>query len=663
MRRLWLLVLLALVGGAPAFAQSTTVSGTITDAGSQVWFGGTIQFRFRPADSNPTAQYIWNGAPFSSSSTFPSSPLQLNGSGAFSGLSIPSNTSIAPANSTWTVTVCPAATVANCYTKNLTITGGTQDISSQVIPPAVVVNLSVPLIGALAYTDNEVQGAPPGTDYFNVTDNRLHVCLFAGFPPCSWFVLNGGAGTVSSFSAGNLSPLFTTAVATSTTTPVLSFIPDTVANNLVLAGPTGGIVGTSGNASGNSVSPSVTVTSPASSGAALFVGTVAFPTQPGSFPTPSTPASGWTVIAQNGTYGVFSYPITATGAFTATSTLTNSAQWVASLYLTGSSGAVSLVQSVQMASGSVGNTTSTGTFASSVTVGHTILVVIGSGQAGGTPTCSSQDSLGNVFQPQTPIIGSVAQFVYFAPITVGGSDTVQVTCSTVSGGLFAGNIAAYELSAITSGTGTYSFRALTAADLPSGTVTGVTASSPVTSSGGATPNIACPTCVTSVSGTANQITSSGGTTPTLSIPSTFIAPGTFAATTSITDSGLTANRCVQTTTGGLLTVASGLCGTGTGSTQTEALLITSGICTNSGSAESKCSMGPFTWPTAFADSNYAITCSTTNPTSTSATNPGIYPIYWASKSATQFSLVMQSGSASAGGNTTVSEIDCIGVHP
>lgn len=51
----------------------------------------------------------------------------------------------------------------------------------------------------------------------------------------------GGIGTVSNFSAGNFAPLFTTTVATSTTTPVLSFTATPAAQNVVLAGPaTGG---------------------------------------------------------------------------------------------------------------------------------------------------------------------------------------------------------------------------------------------------------------------------------------------------------------------------------------------------------------------------------------------------------------------------------------
>jgi hypothetical protein len=50
----------------------------------------------------------------------------------------------------------------------------------------------------------------------------------------------GGSGTVTSFSAGTLSPLFTTSVATATTTPALTFTLSNAAQNTVLAGPTSG---------------------------------------------------------------------------------------------------------------------------------------------------------------------------------------------------------------------------------------------------------------------------------------------------------------------------------------------------------------------------------------------------------------------------------------
>lgn len=55
----------------------------------------------------------------------------------------------------------------------------------------------------------------------------------------SW-VAGGGTGTVTNFSAGNLSPLFTSSVATSTTTPALTFALVNQTANLVYAGPGSG---------------------------------------------------------------------------------------------------------------------------------------------------------------------------------------------------------------------------------------------------------------------------------------------------------------------------------------------------------------------------------------------------------------------------------------
>lgn len=50
----------------------------------------------------------------------------------------------------------------------------------------------------------------------------------------------GGSGTVTQFSAGTLSPLFSTSVATATTTPSLSFTLTSHVQNTVFAGPTSG---------------------------------------------------------------------------------------------------------------------------------------------------------------------------------------------------------------------------------------------------------------------------------------------------------------------------------------------------------------------------------------------------------------------------------------
>ncbi len=73
--------------------------------------------------------------------------------------------------------------------------------------------------------------------YFNTTSGKLEGRDSAG---ANCAPGGGGSGTVTSFSAGNLSPLFTTSVATPTTTPALSFSLSTQSANLVFTGPSSG---------------------------------------------------------------------------------------------------------------------------------------------------------------------------------------------------------------------------------------------------------------------------------------------------------------------------------------------------------------------------------------------------------------------------------------
>jgi len=167
--------------------------------------------------------------------------------------------------------------------------------------------------------------------------------------------------------------------------------------------------------------------------------------------------------------------------------------------------------------------------------------------------------------------------------------------------------------------------------------------------------------VTSVTGTANQITSSGGLTPVLSIPSTFIAPGTITATTSITDSGLTANRCVQTGTGGLLTTIANPCPNIT-STQIESFTfcpsgctVTGTPCTTAGTGNAECT-NAITWPTTFADANYAVACQGIGRTN--------FPfIPFVTKTAGVVTVTTSTGENAAATASSFNEIDCQGNHP
>lgn len=71
-----------------------------------------------------------------------------------------------------------------------------------------------------------------GNIYFKTTDNAA----------TGWVQIGGGggSGTVTDFTAGNLSPLFNASVATSTTTPALTFAQIAQSANQVFAGPSTG---------------------------------------------------------------------------------------------------------------------------------------------------------------------------------------------------------------------------------------------------------------------------------------------------------------------------------------------------------------------------------------------------------------------------------------
>ena len=87
------------------------------------------------------------------------------------------------------------------------------------------------------------------------------------------------------------------------------------------------------------------------------------------------------------------------------------------------------------------------------------------------------------------------------------------------------------------------------------------------------------------------------------------------------------------------------------------LIINSGICSTGTAAYASCSFTA-TWPSAFADTAYAMTC-TSEPASSGVLNS----LFWGNKTTTGFTVYLQNGTSSGAAATTVPEIDCIGVHP
>lgn len=118
-------------------------------------------------------------------------------------------------------------------------------------------------------------------DSIHISADSLYNCVNG---TCTFQALvgGGGIGTVTNFTAGNLSPLFTTAVATGTSTPALSFAISSAAANSVLGNNTGSTANPGyfvpdntllNTWFGATIQPAITLTTTGSSGAATFIGT------------------------------------------------------------------------------------------------------------------------------------------------------------------------------------------------------------------------------------------------------------------------------------------------------------------------------------------------------------------------------------------------------
>jgi hypothetical protein len=89
------------------------------------------------------------------------------------------------------------------------------------------------------------------------------------------------------------------------------------------------------------------------------------------------------------------------------------------------------------------------------------------------------------------------------------------------------------------------------------------------------------------------------------------------------------------------------------------LIINSGICTTGSSAWATCSF-TVSWGSAFADTNYAATCTSQPGQGSSAALTGVFV---SNKTTTGFEITLQNGASGAAGAVTTNEIDCIGMHP
>lgn len=179
----------ALICATPLFGQSTTVTITAQDQSGQVWNNGTISYVFQ-GNGAYGGKYQWQGFNLNASYLTPTTvTLSSTGTASFS---LPSSTAIVPAGSTWQFTVCPNASSIVCTIVNLSITGGTQDISSAVQAASPVISMA-PGALPLAYTDSEIKTVPvQGGLYYNTTTSTVRY-----FDGTTWHPIGGGGGVTS----------------------------------------------------------------------------------------------------------------------------------------------------------------------------------------------------------------------------------------------------------------------------------------------------------------------------------------------------------------------------------------------------------------------------------------------------------------------------------
>jgi hypothetical protein len=182
----------------------------VTDTASQTWNNGTWFVQLTPPNGYTVAQLRTNGNPVPN----PTQNGTLSGTGSAS-ITLTTNTSIAPAPSTWYYTVCPNAT-SGCFNQAVSITTSNQAVTLTPPPPVVF-----PGPNALAYTDAEISGAIPGSTYYNTVSNTQRICN--GPSPCTW-AGSGGGGLFSSSKVIDTS-------AAPYNTPVGNTVPDVTFTN------------------------------------------------------------------------------------------------------------------------------------------------------------------------------------------------------------------------------------------------------------------------------------------------------------------------------------------------------------------------------------------------------------------------------------------------
>lgn len=169
-----------------AFAQSTTVTGTVTDSDSIAWANGFITFTL----IGQGQQYYCAGTLMTPNQTSVSS--SLDGSGSFSVTLCP-NASVTPVNSQWSIRISSATTAPPQTIAPVTISGSSQSLTSYIGGLIAPIRIPATSYRIVAYADGEIVSPTGGTTYYSLTATAIR--LYNG---AAWNSLTTGTAPVSS---------------------------------------------------------------------------------------------------------------------------------------------------------------------------------------------------------------------------------------------------------------------------------------------------------------------------------------------------------------------------------------------------------------------------------------------------------------------------------
>lgn len=191
----FILPLCMVLAAAIMHAQTTTITGIVTDSDSQVWAGATWVANLNVLGGNPV--FICGGSsgqpvPRSYSGT-------LTSGGAFQTATVADNNCIVPAGTTWTFTMQSLTSAAPSVVGPYVITGVTQAMGA-VISSAITVPRFEAAHLTYAYLPVEINDPVAGTGYVNTASNTSW--LYNGI---SYIQTGGGGGCTGGSVTGNVS--------------------------------------------------------------------------------------------------------------------------------------------------------------------------------------------------------------------------------------------------------------------------------------------------------------------------------------------------------------------------------------------------------------------------------------------------------------------------